>query len=312
MDSIAQNARFRLSALRHAEKHGVKFTALKYGVSRQSIYRWRKRYDGTLESLSNRSRRPRFHPKQHTEHEIKLILNMRRRNPREGLVVFWVKLRQRGYRRTVPALFRLMRRLGLFKPKPQRKIRRAKPYEAMDHPGQRVQIDVKHVPAKCLVGEAKGQRFYQYTAIDEFSRLRYLEAFDELSTFSSTQFLMHALDFFGFQVECVQTDNGPEFTNRLLTGKANRQTLFEQTLGHLGIQHKCIRPYTPRHNGKVERSHRKDKERFYARRSFYSLNDLQNQLKRYLKAYNTFPIRPLGWISPMDAIKSFYSCVTYV
>ena len=85
MKSIAQDARFRLSAIKHAEKKGVSMTALKYGVSRQSIYRWRKRYDGTLESLMNKSRRPYSHPRQHTPEELKLILDMRRRNPKEGL-----------------------------------------------------------------------------------------------------------------------------------------------------------------------------------------------------------------------------------
>ena len=83
-----------------------------------------------------------------------------------------------------------------------------KPYEQMNYPGERVQIDVKFVPAACLVGAAAGKKFYQYTAIDEFSRYRYLEAFEENSTYSSTQFLIHMLDHFqklGFSVKCVHT-----------------------------------------------------------------------------------------------------------
>ena len=59
-----------------------------------------KRYDGTLRSLLDRSHRPHSHPNQHTPDEIKLIGDMRRRNPYAGLVVFWVKLRQRGYTRS--------------------------------------------------------------------------------------------------------------------------------------------------------------------------------------------------------------------
>ena len=80
-----------------------------------------------------------------------------------------------------------------------------KPYEKMQCPGQRVQVDVKFVPKVCHVGEAKGKQFYQYTAIDEYSRFRYVEAFEEHSTYSSTIFLVHMLRFFKFQVECVQT-----------------------------------------------------------------------------------------------------------
>ena len=64
--------------------------------NRQYIYRWLRRYDGSIASLRDRSRRPHHHPNQHTPEEIKLILDMRRRNPEAGLVVSWVKLRQRG------------------------------------------------------------------------------------------------------------------------------------------------------------------------------------------------------------------------
>ena len=91
MGSITQNMRFRLSLIKYAEKHGVTKAALKYKTNRQYIYRWKNRYDGSWDSLRNRSRRPHSHPNQHTPEEIKLILDMRRRNPNAGLVVFYVK-----------------------------------------------------------------------------------------------------------------------------------------------------------------------------------------------------------------------------
>ena len=125
-----------------------------------------------------------------------------------------------------------------------------------------MQIDVKYVPSACLAGEAAEEKFYQYTFIDEYSRFRYLEAFKEQSTYSSTQFLKHVVEKFPFAIECVQTDNGFEFTNEMSSSKKKSLTLFEETLARLGIRHKKIRPFTPRHNGKVERSHRKDNEYF--------------------------------------------------
>ena len=94
MDSITQDMRFRLSLIEYSLNHGVTKAAIKYRTNRQYIYRWRKRYDGTIESLRDRSRRPHSHPNQHTPEEIKLITDMRRRNPHDGLVVFWVKLRK--------------------------------------------------------------------------------------------------------------------------------------------------------------------------------------------------------------------------
>ena len=180
-----------------------------------------------------------------------------------------------------------------------------KPYEQMTYPGQRIQIDVKHVPAVCITDKGYGShKYYQYTAIDEYSRFRYIEGFDECSTYSSAVFLEHVLQAFKFPVECVQTDNGVEFTNRF-TSDRGRLTLFERTLKQRDIKHKLIRPFTPRHNGKVERSHRKDNEYFYATHKFYSLQDFQKQLAVHLRNYNNFPMRPLNWLSPKEYLSSF-------
>ena len=301
--------RYRQSLIEYSLKHGVTAAAVKYKTNRQYIYRWRQRYDGTLESLRERSRRPHSHSNQHTRAEIKLITDMRRRNPNAGLVVFWVKLRRRGYTRTISGLFLILRRLGKMAVKPPNPKYIPKPYEQMTYPGERVQIDVKHVPSACLVGEAKerGDKFYQYTAIDECLRMRYLEGFDEVSAYNSAIFLQNAQSFFrrhGFSIHCAQTDNGTEFTNRF-TAKRDKPSMFEKTAASLGIEHKLIRPYKPRHNGKVERSHRKDNEYFYSVRSFYSLTDFKKQLSVHNRAYNRFPMRPLGWLSPIEALARF-------
>mgnify|MGYP003734690667 FL=1 len=296
--------RFRQALIEYSFKYGVTKAAIKYRTNRQYIYRWRKRYDGTLQSLADRSRRPHSHPNQHTPEELKLIADMRRRNPEAGLVVFWVKLMQRGYTRSITGLYRVLRRQGQMAVKPPNPKYIPKPYEKMCYPGQRVQIDVKHVPTACIVGDAKGQKFYQYTALDEYSRFRYVEAFEEQNSYSSAIFLENMLKAFKFPVECVQTDNGAEFTKRFCAGKST-PTLFEKTLEKHGIQHKLIRPYTPRHNGKVERSHRKDNEYFYATHKFYSFDDFAKQLKVHNYKYNNFPMRPLNWKSPVDYIKAF-------
>lgn len=314
MATISQDMRFRLSLIRYAEKYGVSQAARKYKTNRQYVYRWKNRYDGSWESLRDRSRRPHHHPNAHTPDELKLIRDMRRRNPNAGLVVFWVKLRQRGYTRSIPGLYRVLKRLELSPVKNPNPKYVPKPYEQMLYPGQRVQIDVKHVPASCLVGDAKGKRFYQYTAIDEFSRFRYLEAFEECSTYTSTVFLEHMLKAFPFSVECIQTDNGFEFTKRFSSSALDQSlTMFEKRLARYGIRHKKIRPFTPRHNGKVERSHRKDNEYFYANHTFYSFEDFKEQLKVHSRKYNAFPMRPLRWKSPRDTLYDFLRHgVTYV
>ena len=304
MNTVTQTMQFRQSLLKYAEKYGVTKAAIKYNVNRQYIYRWKRRYNGDIQSLANKSHRPHHHPNQHTEAELQKIKNFRRRNPNTGLVVLWVKLRRSGYIRSITGLYRVLRRQGQMAVKLPNPKYIPKPYEKMRFPGERVQIDVKFVPEACIVGDAAGEKFYQYTAIDEFSRWRYLEAFQEHSTYSSAQFLEHLIKAAPFKILCVQTDNGTEFTKRLLPGD-NGPSLFETRLEQADIRHKLIRPYTPRHNGKVERSHRKDNEYFYASHKFYSFEDFKNQLAVRCRNYNRFPIRPLGWLSPIEYLAKY-------
>ena len=304
MNTVTQTMQFRQSLLKYAEKYGVTKAAIKYNVNRQYIYRWKRRYNGDIQSLANKSHRPHHHPNQHTEAELQKIKNFRRRNPNTGLVVLWVKLRRSGYTRSITGLYRVLRRQGQMAVKLPNPKYIPKPYEKMRFPGERVQIDVKFVPEACIVGDAAGEKFYQYTAIDEFSRWRYLEAFQEHSTYSSAQFLEHLIKAAPFKILCVQTDNGTEFTKRLLPGD-NGPSLFETRLEQAGIRHKLIRPYTPRHNGKVERSHRKDNEYFYASHKFYSFEDFKNQLAVRCCNYNRFPLRPLGWLSPIEFLAKY-------
>ena len=234
--SITQDMAYRQSLMKYAEKYGVSRASRKYNKSRSYIYFWHARWDGSVASLACQFRRPHSHPNQHTEAELKLIRDMRRRI-------------------TDPEL-----------------------------------------------------RLFQYTAIDEFSRLRFLAAYPEQSTYSSADFLKRLAKWYarrGIRVDCVQTDIGFEFTNRFSNSKRDIQTLFEKTAAVLGIQYKLIRPYTPRHNGKVERSHREDQKRFYSSHSFFSLADFDKQLTVHNRRSNNLPMRPLTWLSPSQFLVQF-------
>lgn len=169
----------------------------------------------------------------------------------------------------------MMKRLGMLPEKPKKEKHKSKPYEQMTHPGERIQVDVKVVPRSCLADPT--MKLYRYTAIDEYSRLRFLYGYEEQSTYSSADFAQRLVTWYkrrGIIVECIQTDNGFEFTNRFSPSQKDKKTLFEDTLAKLGVKHKLIRPYTPRHNGKVERSHREDHNKFYSCHNFYSCADL--------------------------------------
>ena len=142
-NSITQDMAYRQSLMKYAQKYGVSRASRKYNKSRSYIYFWKSRWDGSVESLACQSRRPHSHPNQHTEEELKLIRDMRRRNPQLGMTELWHRLKKRGYTRCPQSLFRVMRKMGMFPYEEKKKSYVPKPYEQMQYPGQRVQVDVK-------------------------------------------------------------------------------------------------------------------------------------------------------------------------
>ena len=107
MKTVTQTILYRQSLIKYSKKYGVTKASIRYKTNRQYIYRWLKRYDGTVESLKDRSHRPHHHPNEHTTEEI---ADMRKRNSNARLVVFWVKLRQRDYTRSVQGCTVLLKR----------------------------------------------------------------------------------------------------------------------------------------------------------------------------------------------------------
>jgi transposase len=245
--SVRQNAHFRKRVVTDALKRkNVSETARIHRVPRQTVYRWLKRYDGTVESLMDKKRTPKSHPRAHTEKEINLVKRCFAKNRRFGLVCFYIHLKQnKGYTRSLSALYRLLRREGLLPPPTKRKRHKSKLYEPILVPGERVQVDVKHVPKECLVGQVAGKKFYQYTAIDECTRWRFLRVYPAQTTYYSKEFAKELQRAFPFEIQCIQTDNGSEFTS-ILQG-SDHPSAFEAYLEEEGIRHNRIAVATPRH-----------------------------------------------------------------
>jgi hypothetical protein len=93
MTSITSDARFRQRVIQYAEKKGVTKAADRYRVSRNSIYRWKNRYDGSWQSLKERSHRPHHHPAEHTQEEYDLIRRYWYRN-KDDRMILWMKIRE--------------------------------------------------------------------------------------------------------------------------------------------------------------------------------------------------------------------------
>jgi transposase InsO family protein len=212
-----------------------------------------------------------------------------------------------GYTRTVTALYKLLRREGVIPPPTKRRRHKSKPYEPILTPGERFQIDVKYVPKSCLVGSIARKKLYQYTAIDECTRWRYIAIYDELSAWNSVHFVKELQKRFPFEIQCIQTDNGSEFTSRLQG--ASKPSAFESYLEGEGIRHKTIAVATPRHNGKVERSHRTDQERFYKDNKFFSIRYIKDQLNRYLSESNRQPLMAHNWRSAYQILNYYQQAV---
>ena len=305
MNIITQEAKKKQAIVKYAEKNGKSKASRKYGVSLSSVKRWCKRYDGRWETLVERSHRPHSHPNRHTPKEERQIQNsFRKIYERYGWDGVYSDLIRKGYKRSYSGMIYAAKRLGLKeKTKVKKRSRVQRKYPEIQTPGEKVQIDVKEVPYNCLRGKVlrDGKHMYQWTAIDECTRIRYVYGFEEHTPENSVRFLKKLIKAFPFKIQTIQTDNGTEFTYKYIS--EDRKCPFDTALTKLGIKHKLIPPRTPWHNGKVERSHRNDQRYFYDWETFRSVEELNKKLEEHLNWSNNKSMRTLGRKSPIQLLK---------
>lgn len=304
MNIITQEARQKQAIVKYAERNGKSSASRMYEVSLSSVKRWCKRYDGTWQSLLKKSHRPHGHPKQHTPKEEKQIKNsFKKHYARYGWDGVYDDLLRKGYTRSFSGMVYAAKRMGLAeRSKPKKKSRISRRYPEIMTPGEKVQIDVKEVPYNCLRGSVlrDGKHLYQWTAIDESTRVRFVYGFEEHTPENSVRFLFMVIKAFPFRIKTIQTDNGTEFTYKYISDE--NICPFDKALQKLGIKHKLIPPRTPWHNGKVERSHRNDQRYFYDWETFKSVEELNQKLEKHLKWSNNKSMRTLGRKSPVQLL----------
>lgn len=300
MNILTSNAHFRQRVVKKSYKIGVTAASKYYRISRNAIYEWRAKYDGkSWKSLVDKSHRPHHHPNEHTAEEKQLILRLYPYH-KDDMIMLWDALRKKGYTRSYTSLVRVVNKW--IKPEiKQKQTKKPKPYQRAEYPGQKVQVDVKFVPSYCVVN---GEKYYQYTAVDECTRWTFREMYDEHSTYSSTDFLKKLILNCPFPIREIQTDNGTEFTRALISDDG-KPSLFEEMLELCGIKYHRIRVATPRHNGKVERQHRTDEKRFYKKMRMYNLVDGRQQLAKYNKKSNNIPKICLGFLTPNEMLEKY-------
>lgn len=146
-------------------------------------------------------------------------------------------------------------------------------------PGHQIQMDVKFLTFVDKTGN-KTRRF-QYTAIDDATRIRSLKIYERHTQANAIDFVDHIVATFPFRIQEIRTDNGHEF-----------QAKFHWHVEDKGMRHAYIKPSSPQLNGKVERSHRSDEQEFYQLLSYTGDVDLNAKLAEWEKFYNL--ARPHG------------------
>ena len=240
-----------LIVARRAEGRAVRQIAEEFGVSVRTIHKWLRRYrEGGHGALGNGGSAPARRPTRLGEDRIALILDLRRRFRMTAAAI----AERLGLARSTVArwLARLGvgRRSALDPPLPVRRYQREKP-------GELIHIDIKklgrfHRPGHRVTGSrtkgsSRGAGWdFVHVAVDDATRLAYVEVLPDERKESATAFLSRALTWFaarGIRIERVMTDNGSCYRSRM----------FGALMRDRSIRHIRTRPYTPKTNGKAER-----------------------------------------------------------
>ncbi len=277
---ISRKQRWRLGIIRHAEEvtHNIAKTCRYFGISRTAFYKWYERYQSYgVEGLKDRSCRPLHSPRATNPEIIAKIVYLRQTYHFGPWKIQMYLQRYHDISVSRSGVWRILKRLNMnclpYNQRYKRHKERWKRYEKPE-PGHRIQVDVKFLER--IPGTRR--RYYQYTAIDDCTRLRVLKIYERCNQRSSIQFIDYVLSRLPFQAEVIQTDNGSEF-----------QGQFHWHILDKGINHVYIRPRRPRLNGKVERSHRIDEEEFYRMMNGMVIDDadlFNEKLREWEDFYN--------------------------
>ncbi len=254
--------------LEHAERIGnIRRTCRYFGVARSAFYLWKQAYETYGdEGLVNKKPCP-VNLKLRTAPEIvEKVLYLRRTYHLGPIRIVWYLERYHGMKISDAGVYRVLRRNGLNR-LPRRVGRRAVHTHryAKQVPGHHVQVDVTFLTLKGKDG--RNIRRFQYTAIDDATRIRALKVYQRHTQQNAIHFIDSVVEKFPFRIHTIRTDRGHEF-----------QALFHWHVADNGMRHVYIKPWTPQLNGKVERSHRTNKQEFYQLLTYKGDVDLEKKL----------------------------------
>ena len=302
LTELSREARQRLKWMDYYRAHGgnASLTCRYFGISRQTFYRWKRRYDPhNLSSLESRSHRPhRLRKPTWTPEQAKAVLHLREEYPRWGKDKLVVLLRQRGWQISTSMVGRILKRLkerGVLKEPPRNGIsvrkrvwrrpyavRKPREYRVKE-PGDLVEVDtldVRPLPGIILK---------HFTARDVVSRWDVLEVHSRATATTAKGFLDTLQARLPFPIKAIQVDGGSEF-----------EAAFEEACRERGIRLFVLPPRSPKLNGHVERAHRTHTEEFYEVAGFpLEVAPLNQELRAWEHTYNTVrPHQALDYLTP--------------
>jgi transposase InsO family protein len=269
-------ARFKKVVLEIAEGLGSDAKAYReFEVPRSTFYRWKKVYAEEGEAgLVRKKPVARSHPRQLRPEVVEKVLHLRRHYHLGPERIMWYLARYHGVETSCSTVYRTLIRHGMRRlPKHVgRRTVHTRRY-AKQVPGHHIQVDVKFLGLKTADGHRI--RRFQYTAIDDATRIRALRIYRRHNQKSAIDFIDYVIEKFPFRIHTVRTDRGHEF-----------QAKFHWHVEDKGIRHVYIKPRSPQLNGKVERSHRSDQEEFYQLLTYTDDVDLNQKLAEWENFYN--------------------------
>lgn len=271
--------------------------------SERSLKRWLKVYrEYGEEGLEPKSTAPKSQPNETPIRIKEEVKSLRKVTGLCALKLHWRLIKTEGLNVPVSTIGKILNQSGMTRKYRKKKVK-YKYIKAKRKPGELVEIDVKYVP-----GPVEDRKYYQYTAIDTASRWRHLAVYDEQCTFNSIRFLKEVMSKFPYRIQAIKTDNHSTFTNYYI-GSNKRSDLTVKTIHGLdtycakhGIVHYLIDLGKPSQNGKVERSHREDDEKFYQKNSFKSVKELKAKLLNWNIYYNNLEHCSLNGKSPNEML----------
>lgn len=287
--------RRKLFILNYAKELGNTAKALReFDVNKSTFYKWKKDYEADgPDGLIRKKPVARSHPNAIKQEVIDKVLDIRRRFQMGSWRIKWYLERYHGISISESSVTRILIRNGvnrLLNAKSRRTLH-TKRY-AKNTPGHHVQMDVKFITLKDPKG--KTVRRFQYTAIDDATRIRALKVYFKHNQANAIDFSDYVIDKFPFRIHTIRTDRGHEF-----------QAKFHWHIEDLGIRHQYIKPRTPQLNGKVERSHLTDQREFYQLLTFTDDVDLNKKIEHWEQFYNfDRPHGSLDGKTPYEVLRS--------